>query len=185
MTKNAKTVAKPTIPAVSAELESIVSKLAFSGTNAVPDANFKLESVAYQPSKWAENSRSLQRTEGVNSVVDHNSVLLRNKVCNILLDAVCNKNASVSCLSPKGLHPFFLKIPSSLQPCFKRLLAANQGKIRVKSEVTVEELKKVSMMFRHTVLVLETSEAECFLCLDIVETHKCEPMFFEMKLCFN
>ena len=38
------------------------------------------------------------------------------------------------------------------------------------------------MTFRHTFFVHEASEAQCFLGLDFLETHKCDPMFSEMKL---
>ena len=41
------------------------------------------------------------------------------------------------------------------------------------------------MTFRHTFLALEASEAECLLGLDFLETHKCDPMFSEMKLQLN
>ena len=41
------------------------------------------------------------------------------------------------------------------------------------------------MTFRHTFLVLEASEAECLLGLDFLESHKCDPMFSEMKLRLN
>ena len=41
------------------------------------------------------------------------------------------------------------------------------------------------MTFRHTFLVLDASEAECLLGLDFFETHKCDPMFSEMKLRLN
>ena len=41
------------------------------------------------------------------------------------------------------------------------------------------------MNFRHTFFVLEASEAECLLGLDLFEAHKCDPMFSEMKLRLN
>ena len=72
----------------------------------------------------------------------------------------------------------------SLKPCSKQLLAANQGQIRVKKEVTVE-MKVASITFRHTFFVFQTSETECVLGLDFLETHKCDAMFFEMKLRLN
>ena len=117
-------------------------------------------------------------------MVDDKSVFVRVTVCEIPLDAVCDTGASVSCLSPKVFIRLPEKIQSSLKPCSKRLLAANQGEIKIKSEVTVE-MKIASMNFRHTFLVLEASEAECLLGLDFLETHKCDPMFSEMKLRLN
>ena len=117
-------------------------------------------------------------------MVDDKSVFVRVTVCEIPLDAVCDTSASVSCLSPK----VFVRLPPkrqlSLKPCSIRLLAANEGEIRVKGEVTVE-MKIASMTFRHTFLVLEASEAECLLGPDFLETHKCDPMFSEMKLRLN
>ena len=56
--------------------------------------------------------------------------------------------------------------------------------VKVKGEITVE-MKLASMTFRHTSLVLEASEADCLLGLDLLETHKCDPMFSEMKLTLN
>ena len=83
-----------------------------------------------------------------------------------------------------GAPKCFFRLPptiqSSLRPCSKRLLAANEGEIRVKGEVTVE-MKIASLTFRHSFLVLEAFEAECLLGLDFLETHKCDPTFFEMK----
>ena len=143
-----------------------------------------MKAPAYQRGNCAGNSKSLKQTEGLNSVVDDKSVSVRVTVCEIQLDAVCDTGSSVSCLSPKvfvRLHP---KKQVSLKPCSTRLLAANQGKNRVKGEVSVE-MKIASMTFRHTFLVLEASEAECLLGLDFLQTHKCDPMFSEMKIRLN
>ena len=82
----------------------------------------------------------------------------------------------MSCLSPEVFVRLPLKIQSPLKPCFKRLLAGNQGKIRVKGEVT-DEMKIASMTFRHTFLVLEVSEAECLLGLDHIQTHMSSYVF--------
>ena len=149
-----------------------------------PTPKFKLKAPAYQRGSCAGNSKSLQQTECLNSVVDDKSVFVRVTVCEIPVDAVCDTGASVSCLSPKAFVRLPQKIQSSLKPCSKRLLAANQGEIKVKGEVTVE-MKITSMTFRHTFLVLETAEAECLLRPDCLETHKCNPMFSEMKLRLN
>ena len=149
-----------------------------------PTPKFKLKAPAYQRGNCAGNSKSLKQTECLNSVVDDKSVFVRVTVCEIPLDAVCDTGASVSCLSPKVFVRLPPQIQSSLKPCSKRLLAANQGEIKVKGEVTVE-MKIASMTFRHTFLVLEASEAECLLGLDFLETHKCDPMFSEMKLRLN
>ena len=149
-----------------------------------PTPKFKLKAPAYQQGNCAGNSKSLQQTESSNSVVDDKSVFVRVTVCEIPSDAVCDTGASVSCLRPKVFIRFPQKIQSSLKPCSKRLLAANQGEIKVKGEVTVE-MKIASMTFRHAFLVLETSEAECLLGLDFFETHKYDPMFPEMKLRLN
>ena len=116
--------------------------------------------------------------------MDDKSVLLRVTVCEFPLDAVCDTGASVSCLSPKVFVRLPTKIQLSLKPCSNRLLASNQGKIKVKGDVTVE-LKIASMTFRQTFFLLEASEAECLLGLDFLETHKCDPMFFEMKVRSN
>ena len=97
------------------------------------------------------------------------------------VDAVCKTGANVSCLRPKMFVRLPPKIQSSLGPRSKRILAANQGEIRVKGEVTVE-MKIASMTFRHTFILLEASEAECLVNLDFLETHQCDPMFSEMNL---
>ena len=76
------------------------------------------------------------------------------------------------------------KLQSSLKPCSKRLLAANQGEIRVKGEVTVE-MKIAIMASRHSFLFLEASESECLLGLEFHKTHKCDPTISEMKLCLD
>ena len=140
----------------------------------------KLEAPAFEQSNCAGNSKSLKQTECLNSVVDDKGVFVRVTVCGIPLDAVCDTGASVSCLSPKVFVRLPLKLQSSLKPCSKRLLAANRGKVRAKDEVTVE-MKLPSISF----LVLEASEPECLLGLDFPETHKCDPMFSEMKLRLN
>ena len=144
-----------------------------------PTPKFELKAPAYQRGNCAGNSKSLQQTECLNSVVDEKSVFVRVTVCEIPLDAVCDTGASVSCLSPKVFVRLPPKIQSPFRPCSKQLLATNQGEIRVKSEITVE-MKIASMTFRHTFFVLEASEAECLLSLDFLETHKCDHMFSEM-----
>ena len=119
-----------------------------------PTPEFKLKAHAYQQGNCARNSKSFKQTEWLNSVVDDKSVLVRVTVCEIPLDDVCDTGASVSCLSPK----MFVRLPPKkqlcLKPCSKRLLAANQGEIRVKGEVTVE-MKTASRTFRHTFLSLK------------------------------
>ena len=142
---------------------------------------FEQKAPAYQQSNCGGNSNSLQQTECLKSVVDDKNVFVRVTVCETPLDAVYDTGASVSCLSLKVFFRLPPQIQSSLRPCSKRLLAANQGKIRVKGEVAVER-KITSMTFRHTFLVLEASEAECLLGLDFFEIHKCDLLFFEMKL---
>ena len=132
-----------------------------------PKPKFKLKAPAYQRGNCAGNSKNLQQTECLNSVVDDKNVFVRVTICEIPLDAVCDTGASVSCLSPKVFVRLPPKIESSLKPCFKRLLAANQGKIRVHGEVTVE-MKIASMTFRHIFHVLESSEAECLFGLDFL-----------------
>ena len=103
-----------------------------------PTPELKLKAPAYQRGICAGNSKSLKHTECLNSVVDDNSVFVRVTVCEIPLDAVWGTGASVSCLSPKVFIRLPQKIQSSLKPCSKRLLAANQGEIKVKGEITVE-----------------------------------------------
>ena len=103
--------------------------------------------------------------------MDDKSVFVRVTVCELPLDAACDTGVSVSCLSPKVFLLLHQKIQSSLKPCSKQILAANQGEIKVRREVTVE-VKIASMTFRHTFHVPEASEAECLLGLDFLETHK-------------
>ena len=128
--------------------------------------------------------KSLQQTECRTSVVNDKSVFIQVTVCKIPLDAVSDTGESVSCLSAKIFVRLPPNIQSSLKPCSKRFLAANQGEIRVKGEVTVET-KIASMTCRHTFLVLKASEAECLLGLDFIVTQKCDPMFSEVKSRLN
>ena len=96
------------------------------------------------------------------SAEDGKSVFVPVTVCEIKLNAVCDTGASVSCFSPKMFVRNATKIQSSQKPCSRQLLAANQGGLKVRGELAVE-MKAASMMFRHTFLVLEASEAECLL----------------------
>ena len=76
-------------------------------------------------------------------------VLVRNTVCEIPLDAVCDIGANIYCLSPKVFFRLPPKIQSSLKPCSKLLPGVNQGEIIVKGELEVE-MKEASMTFRST-----------------------------------
>ena len=112
-----------------------------------PTPKYKLKAPAYQPGKCAGNSKSLQQRE----CLKFTEVM----VCEIPLDVVSDKSASVSCLSPpKVFVRLSRKIHSSPRLCSKRLLAADQGEIRVKGEVTVE-MKIAPMTFRHPFLSLK------------------------------
>ena len=105
-------------------------------------------------------------------------------VCEISLVAGCDTGTNFSFPRPKvSVHLSPEKQPS-MKPCSQRIAVANQGGIRVNSEATVE-LKLASMTFRHFFLVLEASEAECLLCLDFLEKHKCDPILAEKKLRLN
>ena len=149
-----------------------------------PTPKFKLKAPAFQRGNCAGNSESLQQAECLNSVLDDKSVFVRVTVCEIPLDAVCDTGGSVSCLSPQVFNSLPPKLLSYLTSCPKRILAANQGEIRVKGEATVW-MKIASMIFWHIFLVLEASEAEFLLGTDFLETHRCDYMFSEMKLRFN
>ena len=149
-----------------------------------PTPKFKLRAPAYHRGNCTGNLKNLQQTERSNSVVDGNSVFVRVTVCEVTLDAVCDTDASVSCLSPKVFVRLPPKIQSSLKRCSKQLLAAHQGGIKLKGKLAVE-MKTASISFRHTFLVLEASGAECLLGLDFLEKQKCDPMFSKMKLRLN
>ena len=88
---------------------------------------FKLKVPAYRRSNCSENLKDLQPMEYLNSKVHEKSVFVRVRVCEILLDAVCDTGASVYCLSPEALFRLPEKIQSSLKPCSKLILAANQA----------------------------------------------------------
>ena len=122
--------------------------------------------------------------ECLTSVVDEKNVFVRITVCEIPLDAVCDTNASVSCLSPKVTVRLPPKIQSTLKPTSKQLLAVNQGEIKINCELAVE-LKLAIKTFRSTFFVLEASQAECSLGRDFLETHKCDPKFSKKKLRLN
>ena len=178
MKKNTNRVAGPTSSAVSAKHVSIVSKMATSGTNVMSDAKFW--APAYQRGNCSGNSKSLQHTDWLKTVVDDKSVFVRVMVCEVPVDAVCDTGAIVSCLSPKVFNRRFPKTQSYQKPCSKQLLAANHREIKVTGELAVE-MKIASIISRHTFLVLKAYEAECFF-LDFLETYKCDFMFSETKL---
>ena len=117
-------------------------------------------------------------------MVHDKGVFVRVTVCEIPLDAVCDTGASVSCLNSKVFFRLPPKIQSSLRPCSKLLLAAIPVEIRVKGEVKFE-MKMAAMTFQHIFLVFETSEADSLLGFDFLETHKSDPMSFELKLRLN
>ena len=143
-----------------------------------PTPKLKLKAPAYQRGNSAGNSKKLQQTECLNSVVDDKSVFVRVAVCEIPLADICDTGSSISCLSPKVFVCLRPKIQSSLKPCSKRTLAANEGKNKVKGELAVE-LKVASMLFMKLLLSLKLLKLSACQVLTSL-THKCDPMFSEI-----
>ena len=117
----------------------------------------------------------------LNSKVDPRSVFFEMKLYEKKFEAVCDCGASVSCLSPsidnelKQTHNF------NLQPCLRKLKAANGLPIEVKGVVRLPAVIGAKS-YEHDFCVLDKSEADCLLGLDFLETNKCDPLLSCMKL---
>ena len=117
----------------------------------------------------------------LNSIVDPRSVYVAIRICDKLVEAVCDCGASVSCLSPAVFDDLRKSNGIRLQNSTKSLKAANGLPIKVKGVIRVP-LKVGEKCYEHEFHVLENSETECLLGLDFLEVNKCDPLFSRMEL---
>ena len=122
-----------------------------------------------------------QTSVTLNSVVDPRSVFIEMKICEKKIEAVCDCGASVSCLSPLIYDELKQTHKLDLKPCLRKLRAANGLPIEVKGVVRVPVVIGPKS-YEHDFCVLDKSEADCLLGLDILEKNKCDPLFSCMKL---
>ena len=97
------------------------------------------------------------------------------------IEAVCDCGASVSCLSPSIFDKLKQTHKFDLQPCLRKLKAANGLPIEVKGVVRLPVVIGPKS-YEHDFCVLDKSEADCLLGLDFLETNKCDPLISCMKL---
>ena len=97
------------------------------------------------------------------------------------IEAVCDCGASVSCLSPSIYNELKQTHKFDLQPCLRKLKAANGSPLEVKGVVRLPVVIGPKS-YEHDFCVLDKSEADCLLGLDFLETNKCDPLFSCMKL---
>ena len=106
------------------------------------------------------------------------------KICEKKIEAVCDCGASVSCLSPliydelKQTHKIDLKL------CLRKLRAVNCLPIEVKGVVRVPVFIGPKS-YEHDFCVLNKSEADCLLGLDLLEANECDPLVSCMKSKLN
>ena len=117
----------------------------------------------------------------LNSVVDPRSVFIDMKICEKKIEAICDCGASVSCLSLSIYNELKQTHKFDLQPCLRKLKAANGLPIEVKGVVRLPVVTGPKS-YEHDFCVLDESEAECLLGLDFFERNKCDPLFSCMKL---
>ena len=97
------------------------------------------------------------------------------------IEAVCNCGASVSCLSPSIYNELKQTHKFDLQPCLRKLKAANGLPIEVKGVVRLPVVIGPKS-YEHDFCILDKSEADWLLGLDFLETNKCDPLFSCKKL---
>ena len=95
------------------------------------------------------------------------------------IEAVCDCGASVSCLSPSIYNELKQTHKFDLQPCLRKLKAANGLPIEVKGVIRLHVVIGPKS-YEHDFCVL--GKSACLLGLDFLETNKCNPLFYCMKL---
>ena len=121
-----------------------------------------------------------QQTMILSSVVDPR-VFVAIQVCDELIEAVCDCWASVSCLSPVIFEEVRKTNAIQLNKCKKNLKAAKGLPIGVKGIIRVP-LTVEDKHYEHAFLVLETTETDCLLGPDFLESNQCDPLFSRMEL---
>ena len=97
------------------------------------------------------------------------------------LEAVCNCEASVSCLSSENYIELKKTYQITLETCTRSLRAANGLPTDVKVIIRVPAYVG-NNLFHHEFRVLEKSEGDCLLGLDFLERRKCDPLFPRTEL---
>ena len=120
-------------------------------------------------------------TQLLNSVVDQRSLYEQTSILNKQVEAVCDRRASVSCLSEKLFNQINENHRVKIQPSTTRLSSAKQMPIQIKGPVSVP-IKIGSKAYEHTFYVLKEEASDCLLGLDFLETNNCEALFSEGKL---
>ena len=103
------------------------------------------------------------------------------KICENKIEAVCDCGASNSCLSPSIYNELKQTQKFDLQPCLRKLKAANSLLTEVQGVVGLPAVIGPKS-YEHDFCVLDKSEADCLLGLDFLETIKCDPLISCMKL---
>ena len=124
MTKSANLVVKTNTRAERTKHGPVLAKLANPCRNAVPDAKISTGITAFQQGNCTGNSKGLQQTKCLWTVVDERSVLVQFNICEVPSDT----GGNISSLSPEVFDRLVANIQSPLISCFKRLPTANQGK---------------------------------------------------------
>ena len=113
--------------------------------------------------------------------MDHRSLYVQISILNKQVEAVCDSEASVSCLSEKLFKQINENHQVESQPSTTRLSSANQIPIQIKGTVSVP-IKIGPKTYEHTFYVLIEAASDCLLGLDFLETNKCDALFSEGKL---
>ena len=103
------------------------------------------------------------------------------EICEKKFEAVCDCGASVSCLIPLIYDQLKQTHKLDLNPCLRKLRAANGLPIEVNGVVRVPVVLGPKS-YEHDFCVADKSEADCLLGLDFPEKNKGDPPFSGMKL---
>ena len=122
-----------------------------------------------------------QQTFFLISVVDPRSVFVAIQVCDKLIEAVCDCGASVSCSNPIIFEDLRKTSGIQLNKCNKKLKATNGLPIGVKGIIRVP-LTVGNKHYEHEFHVSETTETDCLLGVDFLESNQCDPLFSRMEL---
>ena len=102
-------------------------------------------------------------------------------MCDNLIEAVCDFEANVSCLSPVLFEDLRNTNGIQLNKCNRHLKAANGLPIGFKGIIRVP-LTVGNKHYEHEFHVLVNTETDCLLRLDILESNQCDPLFSRMEL---
>ena len=117
----------------------------------------------------------------LSAVVDHRSVFVKLQVFYRIVEAVCDSNASVICLSSTIFDSLRTKTPLHISPSTTQLKAANQLPTEMRGSVNLP-VQIAEKVFNHTFHVLVKSDSDCLIGLDFLEDHKRDQMFSKKKV---